>query len=235
MLALETKVLRRKCNTIIQNVFLGKDCNYQEKCRAQSSYHMGKVLTRLHNVRLASTCTADARHSEDNGPFGDLFRSRSQLGVEMIGKTGCIHRTFGPRDNADAILATGGESLAAHASFDPDYKRAQGWIRQHAVGSAVLSPVLLQGLVGALTEAAFPEGVLVHQSMSQLKPLIVGVTVKATIEVQNIEHSTKTLNEQSGAKNGYMVQMKTQVSRVRDDEVIVDGSTLIWIPDYENM
>lgn len=187
----------------------------------------------MSSISLAEKCTSTGR--EDAGPFGDLFISRIKLGDGLVGQCGSIHRTFGPRDNSTAILATGGEALAAHASFDPDYKRAQGWIRQHAVGPAVLSPVLLQGLTGALSEAAFPEGVLVSQSMTQNKPLIVGVAVRATIEVTRVEPSTRCMNEQSGEKNGYLLHLRSQVSRVRDDELIVEGTKLIWIPDYENM
>lgn len=222
-------------NKCCQNFCFAKSCSSKLKCNEQSIHRLRKYLIAFHPARVSSTCASDANQSGDDGPFGDLFRSRTRLGSDMTGKVGCIHRTFGPRDNADAILATGGESLAAHASFDPDYKRAQDWIRQHAVGTAVLSPVLLQGLLGALTEAAFPEGVIQSTSTTHLKALIVGVTVKATIVVQQVEHSTKTVNEQSGEKNGYMVHLKAQVSRVRDDEVILDGFSLIWIPDYENM
>lgn len=199
-------------------------------------YHPG-VSKHVATTKHMSTATYSdtIRSGRDNGPFGDLFLTQIDLGAELIGKTGCIHRTFGPRDNSDTILATGGEALAAHASFDPNYKRAQGWIRKHAVGPAVLSPILLQGLIGALSEAAFPEGVLVSQSMMQLKPLIVGVAVKATIEVIDVKHSTKTMHQESGEKNGYMITLRTDVSRARDDELIVEGNKLIWIPDYENM
>jgi hypothetical protein len=181
---------------------------------------------------LSSEASIDRNY---DGPTGELFESRAQLGLGLVGQTGSIHRTFGPRDNSEAILATGGEALAAHASFDPDYKRAQGWIRQHAVGTAVLSPLLLQGLTGALTQAAFPEGVLVSQSMTQFKPLIVGVAVKAKIEVIEIEHSPRCISEVGNEKNGYLLHLKSKVSSVRDDELIVEGTKLIWIPDYENM
>jgi hypothetical protein len=229
LLASDTRAVSRQCYNHLIGLAVISPTKEMSRCR-----WVDPVLP-LRSNHFSSTCYEDANNSENDGPYGDLFQSRTQLGSDLIGKTGCIRRTFGPRDNADAILATGGESLAAHASFDPDYKRARGWIRQHAVGPAVLSPVLLQGLIGALTEATFPEGVLVHDSISQLKPLIVGVAVQAKISVQNITHSPKTLSEQSGEKNGYMVNLQTQVSRIRDDEIIVEGLKTIWIPDYENM
>jgi hypothetical protein len=165
---------------------------------------------------------------------------------------GSIRRTFGPRSNAEVMLATGGEALAAHASFDPDYGRASAWIRHHAVGPAVLSPVLIAGLTGALTEAAFPHAVPVSQSYQQFRPLIVGVTVRATIEVANVVE-TMTMQQQqqqqgeeegngdrsvqmSEKRNkGYEVSLKTQVTRVRDDALIAEGTQEIWIPDYLRM
>ena len=126
-------------------------------------------------------------HIEEERPTGTLFQlSKAPIGPELIGARGMIRRTFGPRSNAEGLLATGGPDLAAHASFDPDYHRAQDWIRHHAVGPAVLSPILISGLTGALTEAAFPHGVITYQSMKHVRPLIVGVPVASIIEVVSV-------------------------------------------------
>jgi hypothetical protein len=118
--------------------------------------------------------------------------SKQELGPNLVGQIGCIQRTFCPRSNAQAMLVTGGEALAAHASFDPDYKRAQGWIRHHAVGPATLSPILIGGLIGALVEAAFPQAVVVRRAMEHVRPLIVGTDVQAQIEVIRVVNTMTT-------------------------------------------
>lgn len=190
--------------------------------------------------------------SGDDGPRGELFASDREIGPSLVGKAGWVRRTFGPRSNAEAMLTCGGEALAAHASFDPDYIRAKGWIRQHAVGPAVLSPVLVSGLVGALVEAAFPQSVPDTQSIAILRPLIVGVEVVARIEVTEVvfvqggggagagSNSSTATASPSAERNerrqhGYTVRLKTTVSRERDALALAEGSHSVWIPDYLRM
>lgn len=130
------------------------------------------------NHRYLSSTMPQSHGDDDidldyNGPQGDLFHGEKTLGPSLTGKTASIRRVFEAGSNAAGLLTCGGEQLARHASFDPNYARAQGWIRHHAVGPAVLSPVLIGGLVGALVEAVFPNSVPVSCSISHLKPLIV--------------------------------------------------------------
>lgn len=137
---------------------------------------------RPNNHRLFG-CTCLRSHSSsavstDNdydpmGPEGDLFSA--DVGPSLVGKKAQVRRIFGPRANSIGLLTAGGEALAKHASFDPQYYRARDWIRTHAVGPAVLSPVLISGLVGALVEAACPQSIPISCSMQQIRPLIVGV------------------------------------------------------------
>jgi hypothetical protein len=123
--------------------------------------------------RLKST-TAEVEDYDEYGPTGDLFESkRGVKGQDLVGKTASIRRVFSPGANAQGLLTCGGEELARHASFDPDYNRARGWIRNRAVGPCVLSPVLISGLVGALVEASLPQSVPNRCSMHQVRPLIV--------------------------------------------------------------
>ena len=190
----------------------------------------------------------------NSGPSGSLFAKGSSSVAsrsytqQLIGQEGYIQRTFEAQSNAQALLVGGGAALAAHASFDPLYTRAQGWIRHHAVGPAVLSPVLLNSLTGALVEAAFPHAVLDGQSMQQVRPLIVGVTVLAKIKVVNVqdyrkdhdEEQNETTQEEGAAaarsrSHGYKVDLETSVTQVRDHAVIAHGHYSIWIPDYLNM
>ncbi|GKY98510.1 hypothetical protein MPSEU_000808100 [Mayamaea pseudoterrestris] len=195
--------------------------------KAKSKFVLHSATSR--HFSSASTALA---FEDDDGPVGELFQANKEIGPSLIGQTASIRRTFGPRSNAQALLTCGGESLAAHASFDPDYLRAQDWIRSHAVGPAVLSPVLISGLIGALVEAAFPFSVPDTQSLTLLRPLIVGVSVNAKIQVENV------LQESSdGAKReqGYQVILSTQVARVRDDTIIAEGTHSIWIIDYQKM
>lgn len=125
-------------------------------------------------VRLnTSAASINDSADEEDGPGGDLFLAR--VGPELLGKSAWTRRTFEPRSNALSLLTCGGEALAKHASFDPEYQRARDWIRHHAVGPAVLSPVLINGLVGALVEASVPQSIPVSSSMNQIRPLIVGV------------------------------------------------------------
>lgn len=204
---------------------------------------------------LSSSAATSPSTNDGDEPFGDLWESPKGIRPDLIGKTAMIRRTFGPRSNAQAMLTCGGEALAAHASFDPDYSRAQGWIRHHAVGPAVLSPVLITGVVGALVEATFPQAVPVSQSMKQHRPLIVGVAIHAKIEVVQVVSSN---NDEEGVSNkgrthntdgspdrgeedrydrryGHQVDLKTTVARVRDDVVIAEGEHSVWIPDYLHM
>lgn len=191
--------------------------------------------------------SSDVATDDIDRPTGSLFATvdKPPIGPDLIGATGVIQRTFGPRSNAEGLLATGGAALAAHASFDPDYDRAQDWIRHHAVGPAVLSPILIAGLTGALTEAAFPHGVITAHSMRHHRPLIVGVTVASMIQVVAVkevkelhaseEDADDSSNRDHKRKNGYNVSLRTLVTRVRDDAVIAEGTHELWVPDYLRM
>lgn len=182
-------------------------------------------------------------------PLGDLYqytkkrsdKSSILIGDEFIGKTASINRVFGPGANAQALLTSGGEELARQASFDPNYKTAKGWIRSRPVGPAVLSSTLISGLVGALTEASFPQSVPVNSSISFLHPLIVGVEVAAAIRVESVRKTKRENGEmnavdadgQNGSTNtGYEIVLSTQVTRAQDDVTIAEGAHTIWIPGY---
>lgn len=199
----------------------------------------------VQSLRFFSTTPSSVEDTDDDGPWGDLFGSN--VGLELLHKKASIRRTFDARSNALGLLTCGGEALAKHASFDPEYERARGWIQHHAVGPAVLSPVLISGLVGALVEASLPQAVVTACSMRQIRPLIVGVEVCATIEVVSVEDpevteevdmpecgggSRQDLYERS---NGFEVCLRTEVARVRDDATIASGTHSIWIPDYLHM
>lgn len=180
-----------------------------------------------------------AQTQEIDGPTGSLFSSsRPDIGPDLIGSSAHIQRTFGPGSNAKAALATGGSALAAHASFDPDYHRAQSWIRHHAVGPAVLSPVLVMGLTQSLAEAAFPQAIGRAVHMKLHEPLIVGVPVTASITVETVTTEegagTPSCSKAAGEK-GFDVVLNIQVTRVRDDAVIASGTQELWIPDYLRM
>jgi len=171
------------------------------------------------------------------GPEGDLFNA--EVGPSLVGKTASIQRTFDSKSNAIGLLTCGGEVLAKHASFDPQYTRARDWIRHHAVGPASLSPVLISGLIGALVEASVPQSIPISCSMKQLRPLIVGVEVEAKIEVVEVtsdHHNMTATMEMLGRgrenKKGYSVGLNTLVCRVRDGVRIAEGAHTIWIPDY---
>ena len=123
---------------------------------------------------FSTTASSAEDYTDDySGPWGDLFEA--SVGPELLGKKASIRRTFDAQSNALGLLTCGGQALAKHASFDPEYERARGWIQHHAVGPAVLSPVLIGGLVGALIEAAVPQSVPMASTMRLLRPLIVGV------------------------------------------------------------
>jgi len=212
------------------------------------------------HLRAGSTTT----RRSGGGPTGSLFSKHDKppIGPGLIGATASIQRTFGPRASAEGLLATGGAELAAHASFDPDYGRAQAWIRHHAVGPARLSPVLIAGLIGALAEAAFPQAIVQAQTLTHQRPLIVGVTVTAAVEVVSVVEKKATAastnqnrheyddvvvkgsdsddkssrnNNDDERKYGYHVTLKTLVTRVRDDAVIAHGYHELWVPDYLQM
>jgi hypothetical protein len=137
------------------------------------------TTTRTHSTAAAAAAAEDDQ--EEDGLGGDLFHAN--VGPELMGKSAWIRRTFDPRSNSLSLLTCGGQQLAKHASFDPEYDRARDWIRHHPVGPAVLSPVLINGLVGALVEASVPQSIPVSSSMNQIRPLIVGVSFCSVIFV----------------------------------------------------
>jgi acyl dehydratase len=184
--------------------------------------------------------SAASEHVEEDfsDPHDPIFDGTQRSPSQLVGAKASIRRAFTATSNAAGLLTCGGEPLARHASFDPNYIRAQGWIRHHAVGPAVLSPVLISGLVGALVEAAFPHSVPVGHSIQHKRPLIVGVEVCAKLEVTSVEEKAKEVASPnpdlspSHKDDGYQVQLETKVVRVRDDEIIACGTHTVWIPDY---
>ena len=218
--------------------------------------HQNQVLQQQfinNSRRWQSTSPLLACEMEDDSvaPVGELFQF-PEIDATIVGKTGSIRRHFHPQSNAEAMITCGGEPLAAHASFDPDYGRARDWIRSHPVGPAVLSPVLISGLVGALVEAAFPKSVAIGSTMQFLRPLIVGVEVRAKIEVVAVcKTGGDCVNQEADClgcggdqeihndvrkrQNGHQVNLRTGVFRINDEVLIAEGTHSIWIPDYLHM
>lgn len=135
------------------------------RCSSASSRHFSSVAHNSEN---------DYSH-EYGKPKGELLDAKI-CPETLVGKSASVLRTFTPKSNAQAFLICGGPLLAAHASFDPMYDRARTYIANRPVGNAVLSPVLISGLVGALVEASFPESFMMDDNMQQFTPLIVGVS-----------------------------------------------------------
>lgn len=131
----------------------------------------------------------DYDEESDKEPKGDLFNA--SVGEDILGKYASIKRVFGPRSNSQAMLTHGGPVLARHSSFDPAYSRAKLWIRHHPVGPALISPVLVNGIIGALVEASLPHSVPISTHMKQLRPLIVGVSYAEMIYGFYISHLLK--------------------------------------------
>ena len=154
----------------------GRIACWTETARLTTSVATTTTTTTIHESSQSSSSSED-----EQGPGGDLFLAR--VGPELLAKSAWVRRTFEPRSNSSSLLACGGEALAKHASFDPEYNRARDWIRHHAVGPAVLSPVLINGLVGALVEASVPQSIPVSSSMQQIRPLIVGVSLCLCVRV----------------------------------------------------
>jgi acyl dehydratase len=224
----------------------------------KESVDIAHVVTKFRGVGRLSSCSAHVDLEEDGKPnhlgreddrlrpMGDLFHLPTQkISKErFLSKSASIRRTFGPQDNDQALLTLGGHSLAANASFDPQYHRARKWIHHHAVGPAVLSPVLLTGLVGALVEAALPSSIVTASTMTQVRPLIVGLEVEAKLTVRSVRQNneimnpdvasdiTKVRDDRFKRDCGYEIYLDTQVSRVRDGAIITKGSHTVWIADY---
>ena len=144
------------------------------------------------------------------------------------------------------MLVSGGEALSRNASWDPQYSHARNYIRNHAVGPAVLSPILIQGLVGALVEATLPQSFFVENRLRQIRPLIVGVEVEATIEVVSVASSGRNANGagKGDVENapdatqilrsmyGYELEIETRVERISDGALIAEGQQIVWVPNY---
>lgn len=215
------------------------------------------VATRNRGVRRLSYCPPFVDEDDDKQqrlgrdddrlrPTGDLFHMSTQkISKErLLSKTASIRRTFGPQDNAQALLTLGGHSLAENASFDPQYNRAREWIHHHPVGPAVLSPVLLTGLVGALVEAALPSSIVTSSNMAQVRPLIVGLEVEAKLIIRSVMQNNEIMNPSVNSEikrtrddrfkrdSGYEISLDTEVTRVRDGAIITEGSHTVWIADY---
>lgn len=151
-------------------------------------------------------------------------------------------RTFSPNSNAQAMLLSGGDNLAENASFDPIYSRAKNYIRNHPVGPAVISPILIHGLVGALIESKLPQSFFVENSLRQARPLVVGVEVEAQYEVVSVLPSASGVGFDDGRAGndlshigripGYELKLETSVRRVSDGALIAEGQQTVWLPDY---
>jgi hypothetical protein len=164
----------------------------------------------------------------------------------ILHKKAFVRRTFSPNSNAQALLVSGGEGLAANASFDPEYSRVKNYIRNRPVGPAVLSPILIQGLIGALVEATLPQSFFVENRLKQIRPLIVGVEVEASIEIVSVLPSTgrgdvfeyddgvaaASREEKTTSDNGYKVNINATVHRVSDGQLIAEGEQIVWLPDF---
>jgi hypothetical protein len=188
---------------------------------------------RLFSTNLPNELKSSSSSSSSSPPQGtSLFQYPIHKPKDLLHRNSSITRTFSPQSNAQAMLIAGGEQLAAYASFDPDYTRVKAYIRNHAVGPAVLSPVLLQGLVGSLIEASLPQGVVMNVEMMMHRPLIVGVEVKATIEVISVsdDEDIKTEASKNRITNGYTVKLSTEVKRVSDGAILLDGLHTVWLP-----
>ena len=178
--------------------------------------------------------------STNTGPTGTLFQQAQprEVGPSLLHQTAAIQRTFDARSNSQVLLQTGGAALAKHASFDPHYQRAQSWIRQHAVGPAALSSVLVQGLTTALAEAAFPQAIVLSEQMSYSQSLIVGVPVEARLKVTKVQATAYPLQNAHTTRSdesGFSVTLDTQVVRLRDEAVLAHGERVVWVPDYLHM
>jgi len=124
----QQKHLRRSCD------FLTTTTTISASRRATAATTaFPKSLLSTSNSSSSSIPAAADDEDDDDGPTGDLLVFPKDIGPSLVSKRASIKRSFGPRSNAAALLTCGGEALAAHASFDPDYERARGWIRQHAV------------------------------------------------------------------------------------------------------
>jgi hypothetical protein len=162
----------------------------------------------------------------------------------VLHKKASTRRTFSPNSNAQAMLLSGGIELAENASFDPIYSRARKYIRNHAVGPAVLSPILIHGLVGALIESTLPQSFFVENRLRQVRPLIVGVEVEAAYEVVSIVASDEVSRSGLGGDGeidgfnhitrsaGNELVLETSVKRVSDGALIAEGQQVVWLPDY---
>ena len=171
-------------------------------------------------------------------PKGNLFSA--EVGTSLVGKYAEIIRVIGPQSSAQALLATGGPNLARFSSFDPGFDRAKNWISSHAVGPAVGSPIVASGLFCGLVEASFPKSVLIANEMKQVRPILVGIEMKARIVVNSVEPTNEFFHLDYGLGDssnnaGYEVSLTTELSTVRDKKKIVEGTYRVYLPDYMKM
>jgi hypothetical protein len=161
----------------------------------------------------------------------------------LLHKTASVRRSFESSSNAQVMLISGGSQLASNASFDPHYTRAKDYIRKHAVGQAVLTPILLNGMIGALVESQFPQGFMKKCTLEQKLPLIVGCEVEASLEVVDVKNATRTHHSIGSIDNnhdsindnhldGLQVDLVTKVIRVSDGKEVAVGTQTIWLPEH---
>lgn len=207
------------------------------------------ATTRITRSQLSEniilTTNASRLHSTQASDDHPVSSSAAGIPINLLNKKFSTRRTFAPNSNAQAMLVSGGENLAANASWDPQYSRAKKYIRNHAVGPAVLSPVLIQGLVGALVEANLSQSFFVENRLRQLRPLIVGVEVEAEFEVISVVPSSGMDNAGKGGESneidttqtlkaihGYNLELETSVKRISDGALIAEGQQTVWLPEY---
>lgn len=213
---------------------------YSPLCAKTSTSNDGSGGTLfLWNTGSSATSVTGGSPSTGEILVGDDAYSRSTISTSDVreGNFASIRRTFGPNDNAQALLLCGGASLARHASFDPTYARAREWIRSHAVGPAVVEHILIQGLAAALVEAALPNRVPLSYQMTHHRPLIVGVEVEAIITVTDVRRDATAISNDGNdctantASAGKLVTLRVECKRVRDGTCVAEGIHKIWLPD----
>jgi hypothetical protein len=219
----------------------------ESKLKSKQLEFLSAISTRpIQSKRLLSSFVNTSTNEEELP--SSLFTTKGSPSIHqktqtLLHKKASVKRTFTPNSNAQAMLICGGEELAAHASFDPVYERAKKFIHNHPIGPAVLSPILISGLVGALIESTLPQSFYVSSTMNQLRPLIVGVEVEANIEVVSVKECGSDLEEDFSNDSfvngntlkrysGYELLLDTEVKRVNDGAIISHGTQTIWLPEY---
>ncbi len=149
------------------------------------------------------------------GTLLDAVRAGRALTVGVVGEVSK------PITHDDVVTFANllGDNNPVH--LDAEYAKTTRW------GGPIAHGMISAGLIGTVFGATIPGSIYMSQTLKFRKPVPVGDTVTAKIQVVAVKTSDKI--------KGQIVTCSTVVRRESDKEVVVDGEATVMIPQQQQL